>query len=106
MGPIHGMGVSRKFLETFNLYFPDIQYGGEDMVFRMICKALSSNGQLFPKETYYYHVDRPDSNFLHRNAPFKLLKHEKNISEHMSTAIWEANFIKYLKTLNISKTYI
>lgn len=105
-GPIHGMGISRRFLEKFNLYFPEVRYGGEDVLFRLMCKSLSSNEKLFPDKTYYYHVDRWDSNFLHRNAPVKLPENEKIIRDRMGGVFWYANFIQYVQSLNIPNNYM
>jgi hypothetical protein len=61
---IHGVIVSRSFLEKYNLFFPNIKYSCEDTIFRVLLFGLSKNRKTY-SDSFYKYIDNPDSCFMH-----------------------------------------
>ena len=98
IGPIHGLGVKRSIIETYNLYFSNWRYGGEDTIFRLLCLACSENCKYY-NETYYFYKIRYDSNFTHRARPVKFRPIDKYEEDTRGRQNWFGHCLKEIENL-------
>lgn len=98
IGPIHGLGVKRSIVETYNLYFSDWRYGGEDTIFRLLCLACSKNCKYYTN-TYYLYKIRYDSNFTHRVRPVEFRAIDKCEEDKKGRYNWLGHCLKEIENL-------
>lgn len=102
---IHGMGIQRKYLETYNLYFPNVKFGSEDTIFRFCAHLFSNKKKSYKNKSYYQYMIRPDSNFMHRKSRDNSLNNEE-LQHYRGVIGWFAVFSEHLNTLFIPKNII
>lgn len=98
IGPIHGLGIKRSVIETYNLYFSNWRYGGEDTIFRLLCLACSENCKYYT-ETYYLYKIRYDSNFTHRARPVKFRPIDNYEEDKHGRYSWFGHCLKEIENL-------
>ena len=68
MGGVHGLIISRSFLNKIQLSFPNVKYNMEDTLFRLILFSASTN-KLTHSSSFYLYQDNPNSCFMHNIFP-------------------------------------
>lgn len=107
MTGIHGLIISRKLVNNFNLLFPNIKYGMEDTIFR--CTAFSlSNSKKYFQTTFYKDIDNPNSFFRYNIAelPYCLERNDKKYFDYEQKSLWLYYFYQHLNTLKLDPTII
>lgn len=105
-GSIHGLGIKRSLIEQYNHYFPEIKFGSEDMIFRVLTKALSNNYKIYKNHSFYKFNLRLNSNFLHRPVRNYLFREDYELLMQNNGVVWYSLFLQSLNNLNINQKII
>ena len=105
MTGIHGLIVSRKLVNNFNLLFPNIKYGMEDTIFRCVLFSLSESKEYF-QTSFYKDMDNPNSFFRYNIAelPYQLERKDEEYFKYEQNSSWLYYFYQHLNTLSLDKT--